>query len=511
MRKKEAPSSFNKKGAPETLHDSHHHRDGTDEEHEGLANSSKSFRDIQGEASFFSVLMSTTKTVLGTGVLHIPYAFQKTGLCLSLILIAVIIIWSYWTYVMILKNRNFGVQSLAQRKKKSAITVTPLSSSSQRSNAPMKEKALHNNQFVYSVSEVKSFNDIYRIAFGDTLGEVMGTFLLMTHEILVCTAYLAFIAENIESVIDDSSFDQRLLIVLLTLPFIFLCYFRNMNVLRYISLVGNALLVLVVLYCIVSGIYDTAHKSINVNEAGPVILFNFSGISTFFGTVLFAFSGQTEAMVIITEMKVRKRYPDVIKIMMGPASMLYIGMGLVGSLIYRNLTQSNLFMNMSGIDSIIVRIVFSMVILLTLPLKMFPAFEIMGRYLNYWFPSTARDDVTLMAKTDETEIMKPDTELFHQHYNDEDDVESSNQSNYDGSGGIPSLHQELERKYTQKLGFIRKYFETNPLVLLLRTLLCLTSCILAILVPDFGFLVELIGSFCIGSVGFMVRMNYIIH
>ena len=65
-----------------------------------------------------------------------------------------------------------------------------------------------------------------------------------------------------------------------------------------------------------------------------------------------------------------------------------------------------------------------------------------------------------MAKTDETEIMKSDTELFHQRYNDEDDVESSNQSNYDGSAGIPSLHQELERKHTQKLGFIRKYFET---------------------------------------------------
>ncbi|SCU86171.1 LAMI_0D00738g1_1 [Lachancea mirantina] len=277
------------------------------------------------------------KSFIGTGILFLPSAFANGGLCFSVIMLTFFGAYSYWCYYILAKSKT--------------------------------------------ITKVTSFGDIGSKLYGPVMKFVI-LFSLVLTQLGFSGAYVVFTAKNllafIENVFKYRGITIVHLLILQLIIFIPLSFIRNISKLSFPSLLANFFVMVGI--CIVA-FFIVKHISIDLAFTpveGIIMGFNSKKWTLFIGTAIFAFEGIGLIIPVQDSMKNPEKFPKVLACVIVTATVLFVTIGSLGYLSYGPETQTVILLNLPQ-NSIFVNLVqffYSLAILLSTPLQLFPAIAI---------------------------------------------------------------------------------------------------------------------------------------
>lgn len=273
------------------------------------------------------------KSFVGTGVLFLPKAYLNGGMLFSNLVLLFVASLSYYCFILLVNTSH----------------------------------------------KVKG-------SFGDMGGEIWGKWLrylilgsVAISQIGFVAAYIVFTSENLQAFVLAVSKCQDYVpvkwwILLQALVFMPLSLFRDLKKLGGTAVIADGFILIGLVYLFV---YDV--RSMAINGPAKVVLFNASEWTSFIGTAIFTFEGVGLIIPIQQSMKDPSRFPHVLAYVMISITVIFV---LIGALSYAafgpdtrtvvllNLPQDSRFVNA-------VQLLYSLAILLSTPLQLFPAIRIM--------------------------------------------------------------------------------------------------------------------------------------
>lgn len=324
--------------------------DGTDHENSSrfpLLGSSDRDAGVKPKVSFqntATVKTSTAKAFLlmlksfiGTGVLFLPSAFANGGLLFSIIMLSFFGFYSYWCYYILIRSKV--------------------------------------------ATKVSSFGDIGMKLYGPWMKYNILTSLILT-QLGFSAAYVVFTCKNLlaffQNVFHWHSLTIEHLLILQTVIFIPLAFIRNVSKLSLTSLLANFFTMAGLLIIV---FFIAKHLIVDLNmvpEEGIIYGFNSSKWSLFIGTAIFAFEGIGLIIPVQDSMKHPEKFPMVLGLVILTATVLFISIATFGYLAFGEHIETVILLNLPQ-DNICVNLVqffYSLAILLSTPLQLFPAIGI---------------------------------------------------------------------------------------------------------------------------------------
>ncbi|CAI4721608.1 AMP_1a_G0045930.mRNA.1.CDS.1 [Saccharomyces cerevisiae] len=311
----------------------------------------------KGTTSTKKVFLILLKSFIGTGVLFLPNAFHNGGLFFSVSMLAFFGIYSYWCYYILVQAK--------------------------------------------SSCGVSSFGDIGLKLYGPWM-RIIILFSLVITQVGFSGAYMIFTAKNLQAFLDNvfhvGVLPLSYLMVFQTIIFIPLSFIRNISKLSLPSLLANffimAGLVIVIIFTAKRLFFDL----MGTPAMGVVYGLNADRWTLFIGTAIFAFEGIGLIIPVQDSMRNPEKFPLVLALVILTATILFISIATLGYLAYGsnvqtvillNLPQSNIFVNL-------IQLFYSIAIMLSTPLQLFPAIKIIE---NKFFPKFTKiyvkhDDLT---------------------------------------------------------------------------------------------------------------------
>lgn len=296
-----------------------------------------SLESVKGTTPTATAFFLLLKSFIGTGVLFLPNAFSNGGLSFSIAMLSFFGIYSYWCYFILIRAKK--------------------------------------------ITGVTSFGDIGLRLYGPWMKFVI-LFSLVLTQIGFSGAYVIFTAKNLKAftknvfLIPDVPISYFMLLQLIV--FIPLSFIRNVSKLSLPSLLANffvmAGLAIVLFFSTKHLVVDLGMKAAD----GVIMGFNASRWSMFVGTAIFAFEGIGLIIPVQDSMRHPEKFPMVLGLVIGTATVLFITIASVGYLAYGsaietvillNLPQKNVFVNL-------IQFFYSLAIMLSTPLQLFPAIKI---------------------------------------------------------------------------------------------------------------------------------------
>lgn len=289
--------------------------------------------DEQGDATVTKAVMLLLKSFVGTGVLFLPKAFLNGGMLFSsLILLAVSCISLYC--FLLLVNTRLAVPG--------------------------------------------SFGDIGGHLYGPYMRNAILVSIAISQIGFVC-AYTAFTAENLGAFIRAVTngrvdWDISYLIMIQLVIFLPLSMIRDISKLSFTALIADFFILLGLVYLYYADISQIVDKGM-----ADIVLFNQNDWTLFIGTAIFTFEGIGLIIPITQAMKEPERFPAALGGVMVFITILFTSIGALSyaafgsstkTVILSNLRQSNRFVNT-------VQLLYSLAILLSTPLQLFPAIRIL--------------------------------------------------------------------------------------------------------------------------------------
>lgn len=302
--------------------------------------------DEQGDATVTKAVMLLLKSFVGTGVLFLPKAFLNGGMLFSsMVLLAVSAISLYC--FLLLVNTRLAVNG--------------------------------------------SFGDIGGILYGPYMRNAILVSIAISQIGFVC-AYTAFTAENLGAFVravtnGKTDWDISYLIAIQLVLFLPLSMIRDISKLSFTALIADFFILLGLVYLYYADISQIVDRGV-----ADIVLFNQSDWTLFIGTAIFTFEGIGLIIPITQAMKEPEKFPAALGAVMVFITILFTSMGALSyaafgsatqTVILSNLRQSNRFVNT-------VQLLYSLAILLSTPLQLFPAIRILetavftksGKYSN---------------------------------------------------------------------------------------------------------------------------------
>ena len=282
------------------------------------------------------------KSFIGTGILFLPNAFNNGGLLFSIVMIILFGIYSYWCYYILIKVKN--------------------------------------------ITGLKSFGDMGKQLYGSWMKFIILFSLILTQLGFAC-AYVIFTAESFKSFIQNvtgiKNFNILYPILFQLAVFIPMSFIRNVSKLTTPSLLANSLImagIVLVIY------YSFNHLIIDLNmvpEAGVIKLFNPDHWTLFVGTAIFAFEGIGLIIPVQDTMKKPQDFPLILGLVIICTTILFIIVATAGYLAYGSLIETVILQNFPQKNLIInlIQLFYSLAILLSTPLQIFPAISIIEGYI----------------------------------------------------------------------------------------------------------------------------------
>ncbi|KAG0202341.1 neutral amino acid transporter [Mortierella sp. GBA30] len=274
------------------------------------------------------------KAFVGTGVLFLPKAFMSGGILFSALTLAFMAIVCCISFLMLVKVR------LVIRE---------------------------------------SFQDIGQILFGKYMRLAVLVSVALS-QIGFCCAYLIFVSQNIDAVVQTFTkckfhgIPEKYYILMILVVLIPLVLIRRMSILSLPSMVANLFIIFGICYIWYFSIHNLA-----VNGAGPNIkLFNQNDFALFIGTAVFSFEGIGLVIPITESMAEPEKFPRVLALTITVVALIF---GSVGALCYSSFgsnVQTIVILNLpveSG-WTITVEILYSLAMILSVPLMLSPASKI---------------------------------------------------------------------------------------------------------------------------------------
>lgn len=311
-------------------------------EHTALLSTGKKRRKrkerIRGKGSATGAALLLVKSFVGTGVLFLPRAFSNGGMVFSAILLLFVSLLSYYCFLLLISTRlkvdlSFGDMGLH----------------------------LYNQSFKSLIN-----------------------FSLVISQMGFTSAYIVFVSENLRAFLLAVSkcaidIDIKYMILIQMLIFLPLSLYRNINKIQKFALVADVFILLGILYLWYYDIFTLSAQ----NGVSDIVAFNGRDWTLFIGTAIFTFEGVGLILPIQEGMKYPKQFPQVLGLVMVGITAVFIISGAMSYAAFGSKTQTVVLLNMDQSDKFVnaVQFIYSIAILLSTPLQIYPAIEITSQQL----------------------------------------------------------------------------------------------------------------------------------
>ncbi|KAI1820613.1 transmembrane amino acid transporter protein-domain-containing protein [Xylaria intraflava] len=289
-------------------------------------------RGGSGTNSPFSASLLLLKSFVGTGVLFLPRAYLNGGMVFSNAVLVALAALSYYCFILLITTR---------------------------------------------LKIEGSFGDIGGIVYGGWMRRlILGSIVLS--QMGFVAAYTVFTAENLQAfvlAVSNCSTNIQIALFILLQMLIFLPFslFRDIGKLGFTALIADVFIIIGLAYLFY---YDVL--TLSTEGLADIILFNERDWTLFIGTAIFTFEGIGLIIPIQESMKNPKQFPKVMFNVMIIMSVIFITMGAVSYAAYGSKTETVVLLNLPQDNKFVngVQLLYSLAILLSTPLQIFPAIKI---------------------------------------------------------------------------------------------------------------------------------------
>ncbi|KAF2857202.1 transmembrane domain transport protein [Piedraia hortae CBS 480.64] len=278
------------------------------------------------------------KSFVGTGVLFLPRAFLNGGMVFANVVLLLIAVLSYYCFILLVSTR-------------------------------LKVHA--------------SFGDMGGQIYGDYFKGLINSSLVIS-QIGFSSAYIVFVAENLQAFVlavtrCAQSVSVAWLIILQMAIFLPLSLYRNINHIQKLALLADIFICLGLVYVYY---YDIA-TLINAGGIADIVSFNSKDWTLFIGTAIFTFEGIGLVIPIQSGMRQPERFPSVLAVVMIIITVIFLSAGALSYAAYGSATETVILLNMPQDSALVnaVQLIYSLAILLSTPLQIYPAIEITSQQL----------------------------------------------------------------------------------------------------------------------------------
>lgn len=290
-----------------------------------------------GKGSPGGAALLLLKSFVGTGVLFLPRAFFNGGMLFSNLVLLFIAGLSFWCFILLVNTR-------------------------------LKVHA----------------------SFGDMGGKIYGpyfrgliNFSLCVSQIGFASAYIVFVSENMQAFILAVSkcrtyIDIKYMILMQMAVFLPLSLYRNINNIQKLALAADLFIALGLVYLYYYGIRIIAEEGV-----ADIVSFNSSSWTLFIGTAIFTFEGIGLIIPIQSGMANPEKFPRVLGSVMVVITVIFVSMGALAYAAFGSKTKTVIISNLPQDDKMVngVQFIYSLAILLSTPLQIYPAIEITSQQL----------------------------------------------------------------------------------------------------------------------------------
>lgn len=291
------------------------------------------------QLSSVGAFMMLLKSFVGTGILFLPRAFANGGMLFSSLVLIGVAGLSYYCFLLLISTR-FTIEA--------------------------------------------SFGELGGILYGKWLRIlILGSLVLS--QIGFVSAYIVFTAENLKAFAFAVSncatnVDLKFLILAQLMVFLPMSLLRDISKLSWTALVADAFILIGIMYLAGFDIVGIINQG---GMAPSVTLFNPSTWSLFIGTAVFTFEGIALIVPIQESMKKPQDFPRILFLVMIITTFLFTGMGALCYATFGADTKTVVLLNLPQNDKFVnaVQFLYSIAILLSTPLQLFPAIRILENIL----------------------------------------------------------------------------------------------------------------------------------
>lgn len=290
-------------------------------------------RGSPGNSSAFGAVLLLLKSFVGTGVLFLPKAYLNGGMLFSNLVLLIVAPVTYLCFILLTRtHEKIG----------------------------------------------GSFGDMGGQLYGNYMRVVILASVALS-QVGFVAAYIVFTAENLQAFVAAVSkcrtwIDIKFLILLELIVFLPLSLIRDISKLGFTALISDAFILLGLLYL---GYYDVGTIIANRGFA-DIVNFNPRDWTLFIGTALFTFEGIGLVIPIKEAMKKPSDFPFVLAIVMVIITTVFTAMGALSYAAFGSSTKTVVLLNLPQDNKFVntVQLLYSIAILLSTPLQLFPAIRI---------------------------------------------------------------------------------------------------------------------------------------
>lgn len=291
-----------------------------------------------GKGTPFGAAMLLLKSFVGTGVLFLPRAYLNGGMLFSNVVLLGLAALSYYCFILLVSIR-------------------------------LKVHA--------------SYGDMGGKIFGAYFRNLIN-FSLVISQIGFSSAYIVFVAENLRAFVlavtrCKTDLDVGFMILIQMIIFLPLSLYRNINHIQKMALLADLFILLGLVYVYYYDFYTIAQQG----GIGDIRNFNAQSWTLLIGTAIFTFEGVGLVIPIQSGMAEPKKFPKVMATVMVIVTVVFISAGALSYAAYGSDTKTVILLNMPQDDKLVnaVQFIYSLAILLSTPLQIYPAIEITSQQL----------------------------------------------------------------------------------------------------------------------------------
>ena len=274
------------------------------------------------------------KSFVGTGVLFLPRAYLNGGMLFSNLVLLGVAALSYYCFILLVNTR---------------------------------------------LRVVGSFGDIGGILYGKWLRILILSSVTLS-QIGFVSAYIVFTSENLQAFIVAVSkcktwIDIKFMVLMQLIIFLPLSLIRDISKLGGTALVADAFILLGLIYL---GYFDISSLVAN-HGVSDIVPFNKENWTLFIGTAIFTFEGVGLIIPIQESMRHPSQFPPVLAGVMVIITVVFVSMGALSYAAFGSKTKTVVLLNLPQDNKFVnaVQLLYSLAILLSTPLQLFPAIRIM--------------------------------------------------------------------------------------------------------------------------------------